>query len=452
MPDLFPYQETGAAWLHKMPTAMLADEMGLGKTCQAITAADTIRAKSILVLCPGIARENWSREIQSWSKYKRNVGIVENTKKGVPKTDIVVASYSILGSRDVLIKLLEREWDLLVCDEAHFLKSRQAVRTKAVYGAKCDRSKGIASRAKRVFLLTGTPTPNNLSEFWTHARALFPNAVMGLERFSSWEDKFCVMDQSGVRILNSKNHAEFVQRVKPYVLRRRAADVLKDLPSLRTVQVVVRPESLPPQSQSEKDSEAIVRSAIAERIAKNGGELTEEDLHFINYKAGMHVASIRKWTGISKAHSVAQLIKDDFAGGMNKVVIFACHREVFNILLKELPGSAAIHGGTPMDERDRLIDRFQGKVAGHDLKIIIVHLDIASTAITLTAAHNAVYAETAWTPSQVQQATGRLHRIGQKMPVLARIVSLADSIDEAIAGVLVRKSTSINKTMKALEV
>lgn len=453
-PDLYPYQRYGANWLASKETALLADGMGVGKSAQAIAAADQVTAKSVLVLTPGIARENWAREWFKWSMYKRRVGIVESTAKGVPNADVVVASYSILSRRPILQALLAKEYDLLICDESHYLKNKDAIRTKAVFGAKCDRTKGLSSRSKRVWLLSGTPFPNNLSEAWPSARALFPNAVMGVERYSSWRDRFCVMDNTGVRVVNSKNLTDFVERMKPYTLRRRVEDVLPDLPPIRFAHVVVSPDKLPAKSQEEKDAEAVVKAAIAQRLQLEGrhGELTEDDIKAIQYQMGMHLGSVRKWTGIAKAHAVAQLINEDFQSGMDKVVVFACHRQVFDVLLKEIPGSKAIHGGTPMKERDHLIDVFQGKIAGEKLDTLIVHLDIASTAITLTAASHVVFAEMSWTPSHMQQAAKRCHRIGQTRPVLARFISLRDSIDEAVANVVSRKTSSLNKLEGALTV
>ncbi len=425
--------------------------MGLGKSAQLIAACDLIGAKSILIVCPGIAKENWAREWKRWSIYKRTIGIVHSTKGGIPNADVLIISYSLINSRPILLQLLNRKFEVLGADESHFLKNYKAVRTKVVFGAKCDRTKGLASVANRVWLLSGTPFPNNLSEAWPMCRALFPSACAGYEKHQAWLDKFCVMDSMGVRVVSNKNMQEFITRIKPFVLRRKMEDVLKELPPIRFSEVTVKPEHLPAKSKEELDAEAIVNAAIAERKQKEGThQLDENDLKAIQYQMGMHLQTIRRWTGYAKAHAVAQIIKDDFQGGLDKVVIFALHRQVFDVLLKELPGSKAIHGGVPQHKRDEIIDEFQGRVPGKDLKIIIVHLDIAATAITLTAACHVVFAEISWTPSHMQQAAKRCHRIGQTRPVLARIISLEDSIDEAVSAVVSRKTNSLNKIEMAL--
>ncbi|MDE1906745.1 MAG: DEAD/DEAH box helicase [Rhodospirillales bacterium] len=449
---LYPYQEYGAKFLAERETALLADAPGVGKTAQFIVAADQIQAVKILVLTPGVARENWRREFLKFSKYKRSVGIIESSKKGVPDTEVLIASYSIIRSRPILEKLLSMKFDLLGCDEAHFLKSTKAVVTQCVYGKKFDRSKGLSSVSKRVWLLTGSPIPNNLSEMFSHSRALFPEVCTGLERFGMWKDYFCVTDSFGGRVIANKNINEFIRRIKPYTLRRRLEDVLPDLPPIRITQVVVVPEKLPPKTDMDREAEAIIQGAIAQQVMKTGSieNLSEDDLKAIEKVAGMHIATNRKWCGIAKAHAVAEIVNNDFESGLDKIVIFAQHREVFEILLKEIPGSAAIHGGVKQDERNKLIDRFQGLYPDEPLHKLILHTNIASTALTLTASNNVLYAEQDWVPTTILQAAKRCHRFGQTRPVLGRIISLRDSIDEVIGYTLARKSQSISKIEKAL--
>ena len=426
--------------------------MGCGKTGQAVSACDRIRAKSILVLTPGAARLAWQREFEKFSQYKRSYGIIKSSKEGVPDAEVLIASYTIIKSRPILEKLLNKNFDVLILDEAHALKNKDSVQTKVVYGAKCDRSKGLASRAKRVWLLTGTFLPNNLSEAYTHARALFPDVCKGLERFSVWRDFFCVTDAMGDRVVSNKNIQEFVYRMKPHTLRRRLEDVLPELPSIRIAQTVVDPDKLPARSAQEKEAEAIIKSALAQRSIEAGNiaNLSQEDLRAVEQVAGMHIATNRRWCGIAKAHAVAELVKQDFESGMDKVVIFAIHREVFDILLKEIPGAAAINGSTKHDERDRLIDRFQGRIPDEPLNCIIIQLSIGATAVTLTASCNVVFAEYDWVYANVLQAAKRCHRFGQTRPVLARLVSLRDSIDEAVGYVLSRKASGISKIENAL--
>lgn len=451
-PDLFPFQKIGAEWLSKLePNGVLADEMGLGKTPQAIAGADLVGAQDILVLCPGIARDNWEREFNRWQMLPRSVGIVQSGQKPVPKTQVIVASYTIIQNRAVLKALLDRHWDLLICDEGHLLKNHSALTTQVVYSANCDRHYGLASKAARVWVLTGTLCPNGSpSEVWTHASALFPKAAAGLESYSRWVDHFCKYKSNtfgGQKMLSAVNVPELLDRIRPFVLRREVKDVIPDLPPMRFGHVVVSPASIPKMSEQAQEADLILRAAIASH--KSNPSL--EEIAAVVDAEKMHIASLLRWTGVAKAPAVAEAIRTDLENGLKKVVIFARHTEVFHILETKVPGLVSITGRTPIAKRQQIIDAFQGNVADNGPPALALHLDIASTALNLTAADNVVFAETGWVPKDILQAAKRCHRIGQTRPVLARLFSLKNSLDEIVNATIARKYRMVTKIESKLK-
>lgn len=154
----------GADFLAARRHALLGDKMGLGKTIQAIEACNITGARRLAVACPAIAKINWQREVEKWSTY----GI-----------ELKVESYNKLATD----KDLRNRWaawrpDVLVLDEAHYLKSADSSRTKSMYGPHC-RNNGLAGCAGAVWGLSGTLTPNNAAELFPHLRALFPQALPG---------------------------------------------------------------------------------------------------------------------------------------------------------------------------------------------------------------------------------------------------------------------------------
>jgi SWI/SNF-related matrix-associated actin-dependent regulator 1 of chromatin subfamily A len=442
--DLFAFQKEGALWLPQPrrsagpfeQNAILADEMGLGKTPQAIAGCDLVKARNILVVCPGIARENWEREFLKWQMIPRTTCLI---KKGTdrPTADVVVASYTSLQSRPVLVALLARRWDVVVFDEAHALKNPQSLTTMICYGADCTASKGLVSRADRTWLLSGTIIPNGPHEMWTHARALFPDAVKNLESYNRWLDRFCYWkEERGVqRVLNAINVPEFVERLHPYIKRRLMKDVLPDLPPLRFGHVVVAPSKVPPMPEQAAEADTIIRAALG---SLNSNPTPEEVQAVLNAES-MHIASLLRWTGVAKAPAVAEAIRTDMENGLKKIVVFARHKDVFTILEKQIPGAVSITGDTPDRKRQEIIDTFQGRVPNKDIGALLCHIDIASTALTLTASCDVGFAETGWVVKDILQAVKRCHRIGQTKPVLAKIYSLKGSLDEAVSDTIVRK-------------
>jgi SWI/SNF-related matrix-associated actin-dependent regulator of chromatin subfamily A-like protein 1 len=153
------------------------------------------------------------------------------------------------------------------------------------------------------------------------------------------------------------------------------------------------------------------------------------------------LAELRRWTGIAKAPSVVELVKTELDGGVEKLVVFAYHREVIRIIAASLGSAAAtIDGSTSSSERQRLIDAFQQRDTP---RVLILQITAGGTAITLHRASRVIFAETTWVPADVVQAAKRCHRIGQRQSVLASIVSLSGSIDERVARVITRKAAEM---------
>jgi SNF2 family DNA or RNA helicase len=160
--SLLPFQRAGVAYALAEEHALIGDPMGLGKSIQAVAVANAIEARRILVLCPANALFQWRDYLARWLvplKKPNTTFTIAGPNYGVhPSARSVICSYDRtrgpIGKR-----LLEHEWDLLILDEAHYLRNHDAARTRAVlgaYGAKAREEPGIISRAKRIIALTGT--------------------------------------------------------------------------------------------------------------------------------------------------------------------------------------------------------------------------------------------------------------------------------------------------------
>ena len=447
MIDLYPYQEDGSSFLASKKHALLADEMGLGKSCQAISACDQINAKRVLVLCPAVARLNWDREFTRFSQIERESHVVMNSKGSIIG-DLVICSYDLASRKPILDQLTREEIDVLILDESHFLKNRQAKRTKIVYSK-------LLPLAKRVFCLSGTPAPNDPSELWTMLNAF------GVYRKRYWDfvREYCTgfQDNFGFKITGGKNIPHLKQAIQPIMLRRKKEEVLKDLPPIRYSEIVVEksevdeeiyfPETLAPNHVLDFKP---MLDAVKLILDQTQGEQTLQALHAIGgnkYNSG-GVAKLRRFLGVSKAPGIAELIANDLQNGMRKIVVFAVHRDVIVLLRDALRkefgrfGVVTLFGGTPPKRRQENIDRFQ---TNPKCRIFIGQVVAAGTAITLTAAHDVLFAEASWNPADNAQAAMRCHRIGQDEPVFVRFVSAAGTIDERIQRVLRRKTETITR-------
>ena len=126
-----PYQRGGIAYAMERDGVLIGDEPGLGKTIQAIGAVNADpHARRVLVICPASLKLNWRNELRKWLVRPMSIGIAESDD--FPKTDVVIINYDIVARHRPVIDRIE--WDCLIVDEAHYLKSPKAQRTKAVLG------------------------------------------------------------------------------------------------------------------------------------------------------------------------------------------------------------------------------------------------------------------------------------------------------------------------------
>jgi SNF2 family DNA or RNA helicase len=201
------YQRAGVAFALKRKNTLIADEPGLGKTIQAIGVVNAVPdVQRILIITPASLKINWWKELAAWLVRSFTIGIA-NGKKW-PATDVVIVNYENVDKhRD---KIDATDWDLLVVDEAHVLKSPEAKRTQAVLGYEPSLSKakkllekkdgkvlpaaavrerlGEVSRApiraKRKIFLTGTPICNRPAELFSLIRMPVVTATPTRFRFT----------------------------------------------------------------------------------------------------------------------------------------------------------------------------------------------------------------------------------------------------------------------------
>ena len=383
---LYDYQHEGAAFLKSNSRAYLADQMGLGKSVQAIQAAKATGVRSILVVCPAVVVPHWETEFDKWwPERTASVGVI---------------SYSLAIRRDL------PKVELLIADEAHYLKSPGAKRTRKVFRH--------AAKTPHVWLLSGTPMPNGPQELWAPIRALWPEFTHGCKTHLQWMEKFTHVRPTvfGPKPTGVRNPELLRDTLNKILLRRKLEDVGLELPSLRV------------------DLTRIPKPAILGDLVVEEG-IDEEDAY---------MSTLRRLVGIAKAEAVAQLIVDELkAGAYKSIVVFYHHRAVGQVFADRFAGAgvsvSGFDGSAGGDERRTAVDLFQKGMT----PVFLAQQTAAGVGITLTNSTEVVLAEPHWTPSENEQAIKRIHRIGQDQPCRARIFAAADTLDEAIMGTITRK-------------
>lgn len=450
----FPYQVVGAVFLSKMSQALLGDDPGLGKSCQVVRAADLVGAMNILVFSPASVRVNWDREFTRFSPLDRPCSVLLSGKDAPATRGVTVCSYDLAANPAVLKKLMAMEWDALVLDECQYLKERSAKRTKAIYGH--GRQVGLASKAKRIWRLSGTPAPNDASELWTHLHSA------GIVQYDYYDFmyRFCTGFDSdyGFKITGHKNVDELKQLLARFMLRRKKEEVMTELPPITFQEVTVersaveldpvfyeqtRMKTTAQFHEDLKQTDQTLRNAL-KAISQSRTASTDDKLRVLEGMAGS-VVTLRRYIGMAKLPKVCETIADELDMDLiDKIVIFAVHRDVIEHARQRLArfGAVTLYGGTDAKLRQRNIDKFQ---KDKKTRVFIGNVVAAGTGITLTAAHEVAFIEADWVPANNAQAAMRCHRIGQTEPVRVRFFSCAGSVDEEVMHTLARKTRELSK-------
>ena len=446
---LLPHQEIGRDWLAARRQAFLADGMRVGKTRQAIAAAAKLNAERILVVCPSIVRTNWGREFAQHWPHAPTVCVWRTSTPSSDWRTISICSYDLAIRNSVRSKLGSQTWDVVILDEAHYLKNPDRQRTCAAYAL---------AKGARCWRLSGTPAPNHYGELYTHLKTagLWSGSYLDfLDRYCDWyEDK-----RGNIRVKGNKNHESLRAVLAPFVLRRKLEDVVSELPSMTLETVVVEPAPVDVSKwfpsvalkiddwsywQGKIDEE---NAAVASLLKVSGsGAAGVEALAALQ---GSRTTTSRRYVGLQKCAPVAEILTAELlANEYAKVVVFAWHkdviRELYTLLQQFYP--VTIFGGTHPIKRDAHVHQFNTK---GKCRVFIGQIQAAGVGIDLSVAHEVVFLEQSWVPGDNAQAAMRVHHLKQTHPVRVRLFACADSVDEQVTSMLKRKTKDLTALFDA---
>ena len=390
----------------------------------------------------------------------RKLSIGEATADYCParRYDIFIIHYDIAHKYSEVLRKIQ--WDLIVLDEAHYIKSRQSQRTKAIVGFYHRSIKKWTTepiQARKKILLTGTPIMNRPAELWPLVNYLDKK---NFGKYNEFVETYCDTDPYYLRYDQEPrgycNREKLNRLLKSTVMiRRTKEEVLPELPKkLRTIMEVpvntrLQKEAVEKMSLAwgkyEKDISTLERQCKFAFTAKNEQEYANAVQHLTKaYNiAFFEMSSVRKQIGIQKAPIILGHLEDLLATEQ-KIVVFAHHHEVMDLIEDHFPGSVKITGKTPSNERADIVARFQNDP---DVRLFIGSIKAAGTGITLNASSTVVFAELDWVPANLDQAEDRLHRIGQSSNVLVHHIVFEGSIDARIAQVVVEKQSIIRSIL-----
>jgi len=430
---LLPYQRLGVMHLAFGERALLADDMGLGKTIQAIAACELLARRKgierVLVVCPASLKAEWEEQIARFSK--RSIRLVYGPPAQRlaayrdPAFFTVVNYEQVLGDADDINALLRP--DVVVLDEAQRIKNWQTKTARRVKSL----------RAPHAFVLTGTPVENRIDELYSIVQYLDPEILGPLFRFNR---DFYELDERG-RPIDYKNLAELRERVAPVMLRRRKADVEKELPG-RTVKTY-----FVPMVEEQKERYEEYRAPAAQLIAQaQRRPLRQQEFDRLQQLlACMRMtcdtpAILDPTCRVSpKLEELEGILEDILAEDGRKVIVFSEWERMLTMvreLVGEMGFEAAWHTGSlPQDRRRAEINRFKQDPNCR----VFLSTDSGSVGLNLQVASAVVNVDLPWNPAKLEQRIARAWRKNQTRSVAVVNLVTEDSIEHSILHLLGQK-------------
>jgi non-specific serine/threonine protein kinase len=441
---LRPYQHVGMRWLRFLTQlrlgACLADDMGLGKTIQVLAMLLDIRAlrranraddgdgdtkamPSLLVV-PASLIANWKAEIarfapvlSAWVAHPSEQDECEGDPGSALDThDLVITTYGMAAR---LAWLGQRDWNVVILDEAQAIKNSGTRQTRAVKELK----------AHSRIAMTGTPVENRLSDLWSLFDFLNPGLLGSAKAFAQY-----------AKALEKREHNPYGPLralVRPYILRRLKTDksIIADLPEktemktycgLSRRQMAIYAQSVNELAGLLESSDGIQRKGIVLAFLMRLKQICNHPSQWLGDN-GYEPADSGKFQRIAD-------ICQELAQRQEKALVFTQFREIADPLAGHLQGvfgrpGLVLHGQTPVGKRREMVAAFQDEDGP---PFFVLSLKAGGVGLNLTAATHVIHFDRWWNPAVENQATDRAFRIGQKHNVLVHKFICQGTVEEKI--------------------
>jgi len=462
----WPFQEHDVAVI----TRLLLDkgyaacwhEMGLGKTLIALWAAGCITADRILVITTKTGKVPFEQHSESILP-RHHVVRVDSTHElpEIPERAIVLCHYQLFQSRYAMPGLIAAEdWDMVIVDEAHRLKNRQAMWTKQI--------KKVCKHVPFKLVMTGTPFVNAPDELWSLLNFLDPKTYSSYWRFRGHfcEETRDVNHNTGVTYrtitgfkrrnadgaptpAGTEEHAirEYAALVRSIGVRRRKRDVKPDMPAVTETTVPV--ELSAPQRRMYNEMKQVLAMLDQQGQPITAPAVIAQIMRMRQVTAATPIVLSEEWDdtlqrivqriGMEEPSGKLDALMDILDGTDTPTVVFSNFYRPLELAAArcQRAGIRYIHM-TAADDSSTRYGKVTAFQAG-EAQVFFSTIALGGESITLTAADKIVFLDKHWSPAANDQAIARVDRPPQQSPVQVMSIEAKGTIDHYVAGVLDRK-------------
>ncbi|MDP2646980.1 MAG: DEAD/DEAH box helicase [Desulfobacterales bacterium] len=439
------YQQRGLEWLWFLYEngfgGLLCDDMGLGKTHQIMAWMLCLKAKHrgpFLVVCPTTVISHWEKKIRQHApslKAAVYYGQDRNLKDMLEDVHLLITSYGIV-LRDVA-KLAEIAFSLAVFDEIQQIKNAETKSFKASCALRADMKVG----------LTGTPIENCLWDLKSMMDLVLPDYLGSDASF-----KRLYVDAVENDATSSQPQA-LSRIIFPFTLRRLKASVLAELPEkIEDLRFCLLSEDQVKLYREALDSR---RMGIMEKLQSPQADIPYIHIFALltllkqicNHPAQLedvpetyHQLSSGKW------ELFTELLTEALESGQ-KVVVYSQFVKMIRIIELYLSENKIDHVVLTGQSRKRgdLIERFNEDSA---CRVFVGSLKAGGTGIDLVAASVVIHYDRWWNAAKEDQATDRVHRIGQRRGVQVFKLVTEGTLEEKISAIIAKKKNLMDRVVR----
>lgn len=421
--DLFEHQKIGIQFLFdKKGLCILGDEQGLGKTRQIVVWLIKNQFKKVLIVSPLSAKFVWRNELITLGIEEKYINIVEKNLNGY----YCIINYDRLKKFDK--EILSQKFDVMILDEAHYLKNTASSRFKIV--------NKISKKCKAIIPVTGTPVSNRPADFFPLLKLI--KHPLG-SNFTDFANRYCdrklisMGPKSYWEAKGASNLDELSFKLKDVMIRRLKKDCL-DLPDkIYTIYDINL-------NQKDLNEYKKIENAYKSELKSHTAVDTHWHLAKLNY--------LRQFCSIKKYKYIEEYVKDAITNN-EKLIVFGYYNDTIEKLYnKYKKNSVILTGNSKIKERELAEKNFQTNASTN---IFFGNIKAAGTAITLTAGTKIVFSDLWWNPVDHFQSEDRANRIGSIEDVNIIYPIFKNTIEVQIYELLKQKKFMINKILDSTE-
>ena len=451
---LLPYQKIGLQWLIDLYElqlgGILADDMGLGKTIQAIALLDHLHnSKNLnhcLIIVPTSLIYNWQTEIQKFSPqlpftiFESKVNVVSNSSdtnelaNSIGSSKIIIASYGQLLHNSSWFEQVN--WNIVIFDEAQNLKNLVSQRTAA--------ARKLKSHMK--IALTGTPMENHYGEFYSLVDLVTPGALGDYDHFKK---TFQINQKASERDYFDPRNIDFLKlKTKPIILRRKKSDILNELPEKNEADILLNFDKK--QKKLYRDIAIACNSSVLSAIDNKGVARAQIEMLSALLKLRKICTSPKLIPGMNyngdspKIERCIEMVEELVENNVS-VLIFTTFITTIDLIAEKLKNLnikySIVNGKTSRSDRTEILEDFNISTSPI---ILLMTLKTGGVGLNLTRARYVVHLEPWWNPAVENQATDRVHRMGQDKSVYVYRLLMNHSVEEKIQILKNRKGKLFN--------